>query len=252
MSIPQCNDLTRPYTSNTRDLTAGIITKWDSGKFIAAGASIALAEGMSIRLVITKAILLAQEHLMSPKLFTHCKRIHYEMFDIFHEEASYWRRLHEGHFATDQEYIDINNFVCYLTPTVLPLIEDDEIQYWNYDNELFKLSSVHIALGKVCLSWPKEFDDPDPFNPVRRKMTMGMSDVEATRLVAMLTNAQLIEIEAAVDKMNEHERAAVTKSVLFGCGLNDYHVRHPRFGWLLVDEVLQDSKQQVSGVMGAD
>lgn len=73
-------------------------------------------------------------------------------------------------------------------------------------------------------------------------MTTGMSDVEATRLVVMLTNAQLIETEAALDKMNKNERAAVTKSVLFGCGLNDYHVRHPRFGWQLVDEVLQDSK----------
>jgi len=161
---PEIDDLCDLFISTTRDVATGKISEWGSSMFVAKGASAALAEDMSMRLEIIKGILAVDEQLMSPKLLTHSKRIDFETLDKFHEEAAHWRRLCAGQFTTDEEYVDMKNYVCYMTPNVLPPIEDDEIQCWNFDSELLKVSNIHIALRNVCWSWPKEFNDLKPLH----------------------------------------------------------------------------------------
>ncbi|GJJ78561.1 hypothetical protein EMPS_10920 [Entomortierella parvispora] len=237
---PQLEALGELFVSTTRDLTAGRIREWDSTRFIAAGASRLLAHNMNVRLAIIQSIVDIQKQLMSPKLYAHCSHMHYEMFDRFHKEAAHWKHLRENDlFATDQEYYDVKNFVCGLTMCVLPLVQDDEIQYWNYEHGLLTLSSVHTALRNLIWSWSKELEDRDPFNPIRREMAAGTSGLEATRHVIRQTNQQLSNMQAAMDKMDEHERASVAKSVMYGHGFYTYYTEHPRYGWEVVDEVIE-------------
>lgn len=108
---PKIDDLCDLFNSTTRDVATSKISEWDSSMFVAKGASAALVENMSVRLEIIKGILAVDEQLVSPKLLTHSKRIHFETVDNFHEEAAYWRRLCAGQFTTDEEYIDMKNYV---------------------------------------------------------------------------------------------------------------------------------------------